>query len=165
MPRAFYYTGLRSSFRLPCVIIHSLLFSLAISSLSSSVCAFEVSLRTSKALSSTIWNGKSWPSALLPFGYCGFLLCESSYEFVLFVGTKMNGNNFVNSGLQPGREPQTIPMDVSMLMITNRTVLCPVNHRVSVNCDMGCVRTHTRSPRKRRRWRCTTRETRPQCRL
>jgi hypothetical protein len=39
---------------------------------------------------------------------------------------KTEGNNFVKSGLQPGRQPQMIPMEVSMLMITKRTVPCPV---------------------------------------
>jgi hypothetical protein len=37
----------------------------------------------------------------------------------------MEGKSFVNRGLQPGRQPHMIPIDVSIQMITKRTVPCP----------------------------------------
>jgi hypothetical protein len=40
-------------------------------------------------------------------------------------GAKIEGKSFVNSGLQPGRHPQMIPIEVSIQMTTKRTVPCP----------------------------------------
>jgi hypothetical protein len=43
----------------------------------------------------------------------------------------MEGKSLVNSGLQPGRQPHIIPIEVSTLIITNSTVPCPAIASVS----------------------------------
>jgi hypothetical protein len=143
-----HHTGLTFTPGPFCIIIHSLLFPLPASSRSSSVFLLlladvlelvpslpEVSRphasssspnRTSKPSSLTIWNGKGWPSRFLLGGLLCFLLRDREPELAFVDFAKTEGNNFVKSGLQPGRQPQMIPMEVSMLMITKRTVPCPV---------------------------------------
>jgi hypothetical protein len=50
---------------------------------------------------------------------------ECPYELAEVERAKIEGRSFVSRGLQPGRQPQMIPMPVSMLMMTKRTVPCP----------------------------------------
>jgi hypothetical protein len=64
-------------------------------------------------------------------GLWGLLLRERELEFVKDDFMNMEGKSFVKSGLQPGRHPQMMPMEVSMLIITKRTVPCPAKNGVS----------------------------------
>jgi hypothetical protein len=83
--------------------------------------------RTSKPSSLTIWNGKGRPSTFLLGGFWYLLLRERfDWEFADEPFANMEGKSCEKSGLQPGRQPQMMPMEVSMQMMTKRTVPCPV---------------------------------------